>query len=278
MADMEVIKGIADPNMRAQAMSEMVQKYRGMNIGPEAFQAPTFEPSGEHLPPSVKTSPTGEVLSKTYAPAETAQTRMQQGWFDQLTGAREGGAPQAGGVPQIEGYEASFNLGPISLQPKAKPAASERTKIAEYEGSIGALNNLLELFDPSFVGPVTGRLAPTTGLLGMTSAEQEQFMAATSAFKNAIIKQITGAAMGEDEAQRILKQVPEITDPPARWKAKWQESKKNVVMLRDMQLDVMRRSGVQPIKAPTPVAPIQSAAQTKPNRPPVDPNDILGIR
>ena len=70
-------------------------------------------------------------------------------------------------------------------------------------------------------------------------------MAATSAFKNAIIKEITGAQMSEVEAKRIMKQVPDITDPATRWNAKWQQSKKNLEFLQKRRLQILEQSGIR---------------------------------
>ncbi len=129
-----------------------------------------------------------------------------------------------------------------------KPAsAAERTKIAETRASVDALDNLKMLFDSekTVTGPVVGKIEPIKGLFGWTTMPQEDFMAATSAFKNKIIKEITGAQMSEVEAKRIMKQVPDITDPPIRWEAKWRQSKKNLEFLQNRRLEILRQSGIR---------------------------------
>lgn len=126
-------------------------------------------------------------------------------------------------------------------------SSTERQKIAETRASLDALDNLKTLFDnvQTKTGPITGRISPIAGLIGMTTDEQEAFMAATSAFKNAIIKEITGAQMSEQEAGRIMKQIPDITDPPARWRAKWEQSKKNLEFLQKRRLEILGQSGLR---------------------------------
>jgi hypothetical protein len=126
-------------------------------------------------------------------------------------------------------------------------SASERTAIAETNASMDILDNLKVLFDNpnTRTGPLVGRVDPTLGLIGKTPVEQEDFMAATSAFKNKIIKEITGAQMSEVEANRIMKQVPDITDPPARWMAKWKQSRKNLEMLQARRKEVLKQSGIK---------------------------------
>lgn len=127
------------------------------------------------------------------------------------------------------------------------PSPTERTAIAETRASIDALDNLKSLFDNpnTRTGPVAGRIDPIKGLAGFTSDEQEDFMAATSAFKNQIIKEITGAQMSEQEADRILQQVPLTTDPPARWRAKWEQSKKNLKSLQKRRLEILGQTGLK---------------------------------
>lgn len=131
----------------------------------------------------------------------------------------------------------------VGLQPAS---ASERTQIAETRASIDALNNLKTLFDSASTqtGPIAGRVAPIAGLFGKTTKKMEEFMAATFAFKNAIIKEITGAQMSEAEATRIMRQVPDITDPPQRWIAKWEQSKKNLEMVQKRRLEILKQSGL----------------------------------
>ena len=129
-----------------------------------------------------------------------------------------------------------------------KPAsAAERTKIAETRASIDALDNLKTLFDSvqTKTGIIAGRLEPIKGLFGLTTEKQEDFLAATSAFRNSMIREITGAQMSEPEAKRILKQVPQETDPPVRWLAKWRQSKKNLKFLQKRRAEILRQSGLR---------------------------------
>lgn len=128
-----------------------------------------------------------------------------------------------------------------------KPAsAAERTAIAETQASISTLDNLEKLFNnaQTRTGPIVGRIDPIKGLLGLTSAEQEDFMAATAAFENKVIKDITGAQMSEVEAIRILRQVPRITDPPVRWRAKLKQTRRNLIEIQKRRSEVLKKSGI----------------------------------
>ena len=124
-------------------------------------------------------------------------------------------------------------------------AASEREKLATGEASLSNLNNLRNLFNESYVGPLAGRVGKVKDIFGGNPEKQSNFNAATHAFKNQIIKEITGAQMSEPEAKRIMKQVPDVNDPPSVWKAKWSQSKRNVSVLRKKRLEIMRKSGIR---------------------------------
>lgn len=144
-------------------------------------------------------------------------------------------------------FEPTFGPAGVTLRPRTKPSAAERKEIAGTETSIDSLNNLKTLFEDkeTETGPIVGRISPTAGLFGKTTQAQEDLMAATAAFKNRIIKEITGAQMSEPEAKRIMKQVPDITDPPARWLAKWNQTVKNLDSIRKRREEVLEASGVR---------------------------------
>lgn len=153
-----------------------------------------------------------------------------------------------------------------------RPAASERTAIAETRASIDALNNLKKLFDDpeTHTGPLVEQQTHYMGLIGGTTKAQEDLMAATFAFKNAIVKEITGANLSEAEAKRIMKQIPDINDPPKRWLAKWEQSKKNLEQLQKRRMEILKQSG---IRAPTAKPAIKKAEPGKSEK-----TDPLGIR
>lgn len=165
----------------------------------------------------------------------------------------------------VEEYEIGQALVQINL---GKASPTERTKIAETRASIDALNNIKELYDDAKTrtGPFVGRVDPILGLFGWTTNEQEDFMAATSAFRNKIIEEITGAQMSEVEAKRILKQVPQETDPPARWEAKWKQSKKNLEFLQKRRLEILRQSGLQAPGGQTDIRDTQGRQPTIPSQ------------
>ena len=138
--------------------------------------------------------------------------------------------------------------------PRYKPAGvtvnlkqstgAERENLAAGEAALSTLDNLKGLYDEAFVGPIAGRVGKVKDVFGGNPEKQSNFNAATHAFKNQIIKEITGAQMSEVEAKRIMKQIPDVNDPPKVWGAKWKQSRRNISVLRKKRLEVMRKSGV----------------------------------
>ena len=96
------------------------------------------------------------------------------------------------------------------------------------------------------IGPFGGRLRSAllaTGdvgqrigkMVGDTGEEQgafSDFKAATASFKNAVIKAITGAQMSEQEAKRIMEQIPTENDILVSWRSK---AKGSIASLQDLE-------------------------------------------
>lgn len=64
--------------------------------------------------------------------------------------------------------------------------------------------------------------------IGVDPSRFANFEAASRNFENITIKAITGAQMGEREADRILGQVPRVTDDPVVWVAKAAQTEQNL--------------------------------------------------
>lgn len=206
----------------------------GFTLGPGQQR---FDPAGEPIAevPAIEKPvlPTQRIAQKKLNEINRLQAKVDAGTITKLEQAKLD--KMLVGAPLIE-----IGLG--------KPAAaSERTAIAETRASLDAMNNLKTLFESSATetGPIVGRVSPVTGLAGLTTNEQEDLMAATSAFKNKVIKDITGAQMSEVEAKRIMKQIPDMTDPAARWRAKWRQTQKNLQTIQRRRTEVLRQSGLR---------------------------------
>lgn len=124
-------------------------------------------------------------------------------------------------------------------------SAGERTAIAETRATIGLMDNIKGLFDETFVGPITGRVGSVKNIFGANTKQQSDFIAASSALKNTIIKSVTGAQMSEAESKRILKQVPNENDAPEVWLSKWEQTNRNLEELNKRRLEVIKQSGLR---------------------------------
>lgn len=131
-----------------------------------------------------------------------------------------------GGPPQRVG------VGDMGGQLKPPPGDLGKQSILD-EVSTAQLDRLKTMFNQgaaALVGPASGRMLSmgqkVPGVpVNKTFAE---FDAASSAFKNSVIKAITGAALSEAEATRIREQIPEVTDKPAVWLAKAKQTRQNL--------------------------------------------------
>jgi hypothetical protein len=142
----------------------------------------------------------------------------------------------------------------ISAQGKADvvkpPTPQEREKLTENASSLQSLSRLGNLYKPEYVGPVRGRAGQLRQAFGGTAGvepltpEESQFRAEGSAFRNKIIKAITGSAMSSNEQDRILKQIPSENDPPQTWEGKYEATVQNMEQHADLFKDILKETKV----------------------------------
>lgn len=137
----------------------------------------------------------------------------------------------------------------VSAKEEAKagfrqPSATERTALSDIETSIAMLDSLGKMYKPEYTGPIAGRAGGVQSVTGIgLSPGEASFRAATSTFRNQVIKAVTGAQMSEPEAQRIRKQIPEENDPPEVWRAKRQEATRLLQETLATKKDILARGG-----------------------------------
>ncbi len=257
------------PQIAQQLILGQLGQQPGFTLGPgqQRFGAggqPIAQVAPAPIPPTKPTAfqETTAEINRLAGIPEFNRTPVEQRRLDQLLGGADEDTVSQLRAREIKRLQAKkqktpeekaslkklLEGGPLVEIGLGKPAsASERTAIAETRASIDALDNLKTLFDSpqTKTGPIVGRISPTAGLIGRTTQEQEDFMAATSTFKNSVIKDITGAQMSEPEAKRIMKQIPDITDPPARWNAKWRQTQKNLKAIQRRRAEVLKQSGLR---------------------------------
>jgi hypothetical protein len=78
------------------------------------------------------------------------------------------------------------------------------------------------------------------------------FIALQADLKNNVIKLVTGAQMGQQEADRILQQVPTEVDKPEIWKSKYKQTLKNVDYIESLIQQQTGRGGATGAIPPPP--------------------------
>jgi hypothetical protein len=141
-----------------------------------------------------------------------------------------GGPPVRVGVQEMGGL----------LKP---PSAKIVNAIIDNEVTTKQMDRLNAMFEgddktpgaKNFVGPAAGRWEllkqdlPDMGIRGMdTKKVFTDFSAQTAALKNTFVKAITGAAVQENEAKRIMAQIPLETDRAEVWRSKMDQSRQNM--------------------------------------------------
>ena len=130
--------------------------------------------------------------------------------------------------------------------PELKPtplSSKERELLTDEQAQLTTLNTLHALYSPNFVGPARGRLGGLGEKVGTISAHEAEFRAQAAALKNAVIKLITGAQMSEQEATRIIQQIPVVENPPAVFEARLRQTYKNILTLTQTRREFLIKTG-----------------------------------
>lgn len=196
------------------------------NPKPEVAQPPMTVGPGASL-----VDRSGKVLYNNPKP-ETEKT--EAGSYIPLTD------PQGRVIGAWNPKSATFQPIPEEAEGARKNAlpAGTNTQLRDFENSVRKIKELGTAYKPEFVGPYQGRYeaSKASGVLSyfpffQTAEGYPKFAALNADLKNAIIKLITGAQMGREEAQRILQQVPVETDKEDIWAGKYDETLKNAEFL-----------------------------------------------
>lgn len=117
---------------------------------------------------------------------------------------------------------------------QTRPPPGGGKDVLANETAEAQLARLRGAFKPEFTGPIGGRLRTLGQQVPGVPVNKDfaDFSAATSAFRNSVIRAITGAQMSEPEAARIRQQIPEETDKPEVWLSKYEMTKRNLGDLR----------------------------------------------
>ena len=97
-----------------------------------------------------------------------------------------------------------------------RPSASAEVDLTRVQSTLYQVKEIRNLFTPERVGPLKGRYKTMQlALVGELGEEGlADFQSATATLGNTVINLRTGAQMSEPEAQRILKEIPNMNLPP----------------------------------------------------------------
>jgi hypothetical protein len=161
-----------------------------------------------------------------------------QQWMAEVSGA---GGTQSREVPGLGGQNIRLTQTPGSLARQAHEAggtlseqmpfqpfqqqliAESRTSLAALDNVTGAFQNMLDAAktgQPISIGPWNGRLSQLRGAFIGDHPEANALRASLNQFRNAVINNLSGAAVSEQEMERMEGQLPTEYDPPLVFTAK----------------------------------------------------------
>lgn len=102
-----------------------------------------------------------------------------------------------------------------SAQKSDTPLPAELvTRIGASDYGVRLANDIYQMFEPIFTGPIAGRVGTVRTLLGLTDDQEAQFRQSALVLAEMIIRSRTGAQASEAELKRSLAQMPDVNDPP----------------------------------------------------------------
>lgn len=129
------------------------------------------------------------------------------------------------------------------------PTGAQRTQLTGAENIDAIAAQVQNEFNPDYVGPAAGRWKAFEQMIPgfKTDPKVAKFYATTSSLLNITMNNLSGAAVNEHEAARILGQVPSQTDKPEVFLAKLQTTRENNQRLQQI---ILQKQGGQAAPAP----------------------------
>lgn len=258
------------PELQQQAIDTAMQTERaklGLKREEAAAPVPLGAASREAIgaPEGPLTEDDLKVLMKVYEERQTTRRKaMEEGGQESrflrtpvvIQGTDEHGNPMTTVLPRNEAMGKTF---------KGRTSSGERLRVKDADAALASAQNLGQLYNQDWVGPVAGRAYSLQEKIPGVEVDplRSEFVAQNTALKNATIKFITGAQMSEPEARRIMKQVPDVTDKPLVWEAKYKATLNNMEILRRiMSGDISQKEGLDAMGLP-PTAKLKLGAPQK---------------
>jgi hypothetical protein len=162
------------------------------------------------------------------------------------------------------------------ITPVENPAGARRSAVPEgaltaqreYENAHRKIKELGLAYKPEFTGPYQGRYekSKATGILSYlpflrTPEGYGEFLQLSADLRNSVIKLITGAQMGVQEAQRIIQQIPTEDDKDEIWADKYRKTAENADFMLQMINSRVGQSATTPTQ-PGPAQPVPTPSST----------------
>jgi hypothetical protein len=186
--------------------------------------------------------------AETKSPLVDAAGNIAGEWGSR-SGPPGGGAPlRPVAIPGQEGEAPPPAVPPKPLRRAAVPLA-EAKEMANLDKDEAFVKSIGPMFKDEFVGPAQGRWdaamaqtpAPLREAIGYKGTpELAAFRVANAKILNSVIKFITGAQMGEKEAERIKLEVPNVNLHPTDWWAAYNQTLANIQMMKQRMMEMGR--------------------------------------
>lgn len=128
---------------------------------------------------------------------------------------------EKGAVAETEafGREKGAARGRLATGAPQPTPAEARTRLTGAQGSIDALGEVQELFDPKVIGPLQGRVTNMKAMIGALKIPEARFNAAVDRFIRAERLATTGQQASADELKRMKQELLNINMAPPQFYA-----------------------------------------------------------
>jgi hypothetical protein len=155
----------------------------------------------------------------------------------------------------------TFGIQPLpaggNLQPKVSPTIPvEQTTALQQIGTLKeALSQVTNLYEDSFVGPIAGPVGKKQDNWGvMPNAKRAEFRALTANLYNTIIYLRSGKQINEEEAKRLMDELPTMNISPVGFQAKLKKFTWELNSIERGKLRQLKGAGYRNVGEPQGVA------------------------
>lgn len=111
-------------------------------------------------------------------------------------------------------------------------SATDRQYLTEMEGLEKVIGDIRSNFNENYVGFFQGRIGGIESKTSGNTKQEASFRQAVSSLKNQLLKSRSGAAVTENEFERILTELPTENDPTENFLQKLRQTEENIKLLK----------------------------------------------